>query len=515
VAHRQEAEGLLRAEANEVMMAEGLRKLIACLGVVLLLTAALAGPARADLSIDDERKLGEKFLRAAFRQLDFVEDREVVDYVDGIGQRLVEHLGVHTFPYHFYVVDSSVLNAFAAPAGHVFINRGLLEIMENEGELAAILAHEIAHVQSRHIAHRLARSQTLSLAALGGMVAGLFLGGSSDASQAILTGTLAGTASLELSYSRQDEEEADRKGLRYLEATGYAGSDMVGIMKKMGQQSWKAGGSIPTYLSTHPGVAERVNYLAGTLETRRDAGGAPDGEAGDSSAFRLMQARLLGQYQDPHRSEAILKRWVEDEETRAMGLFGIGLVQRRQGKMAEAAESLTRALASRPDLTPCMLELGETYFQMGKLDKAVSALESALARDPNQPAALYLLGRCFLQQGDAAKARQELVAALQLNDRIPSIHYHLGMAYGKLNELGEAHYHFGLHHHQEGTWRSARFHFQEALRHTKDPERREEIRRALKGVHEEEPPETSDKEREEPRNGHPELGLLVRNNPVG
>ncbi|MFP3869560.1 MAG: M48 family metalloprotease [Syntrophobacteria bacterium] len=455
------------------------RKVLYFLVIFMLLSGFPGKPALADLSIDAERKLGEQFLQAAFRHLRFVEDPEVTNFVDRVGQRLVEHLEVHTFPYQFYVVNSSVLNAFAAPAGHVFINRGLLELMESEGELAAILAHEIAHVQSRHIAHRMARSQKLSLAALGGMLAGLFLGGSAETSQAVITGTLAGTASLELSYSRKDEEEADRKGLRYLEAAGYHGSEMVSIMKKMGQQSWKAGGSIPTYLSTHPGVPERLNYLASTLETRPESSGVTGEPAEDSQGFRMMQAKLLGEYRDASEAEGLLRSWVDEPGSRVMGFYGLGLVQRRQGKMHEAVSSFRHAIALRPELAPPLVELGETYFQMGQVEKAVSALESALSVEPNHAAALYMLGRCLLQKGDTTKAREYLAAAAHLNDRLPWIHYHLGMAYGTLNQLEEAHYHFGIHHQRQGSWNSARFHYEEALRHAESPERREAIRKAL------------------------------------
>ena len=358
--------------------------------------------ALAGLSIEQERKMGEEFLKAALRYLRFVEDPEVVDYVNKVGQSIVGHLEVHAFPYHFYVVDSSALNAFAAPAGHVFINRGLLEIMDHEGELAAVLAHEIAHVQSRHIAERLARSQKLNLASLGGMLAGVFLGGA--VGQALTTGTAAMATSTELTYTRQNEEEADRKGLRYLEASGYPGDDIVSIFKKMGQHSWQAGGRAPTYLSTHPGVSERVNYLATTLETRHAAGGHTVEPAKQTQEFCFMEAKLLGAYGDPSEAMARFLEWRGRQETQVMALYGMGLLQRRQGKMEEALQSLKAAVSLRPDLAPLLVELGETYFQMGQLDKAISVLESAVSAEADQPTTLYALGRFLLERGDAVTA---------------------------------------------------------------------------------------------------------------
>ena len=440
---------------------------------LLILTGSLTRPVRAQLSIEQEKKMGEQFIKAARLNLRLIEDPEVLGFTNTVGQTVVDHLEVHTFPYHFYVVDSDALNAFAAPAGHVFINRGLIEIMESEAELAAILGHEVAHVQSRHISQRLARAKKLNLATIGGLLAGIFLGG--EAGAALIAGSQAGGASAQLNYSRQDEEEADRKGLRYVEAAGYPSAAIVSIMKKMGQRSWQAGGRIPTYLSTHPGVPERVNYLSSIVETRQHSSSGFKARKENPLQFKLMKAKLLGSYQNPGEAQNYFREWLENPETEVMAYYGMGLVLRRQGKMGEAVKSFRTAISIRPDLTPFLVELGDTYFRMGELEKAVSVLESALSLEPNQPIALYLMGRTLLEQGNAVKAREYLAKAVRLNNRLASVHYHLGMAYGQLERLDQAHYYFGVHHKRRGSWPNAKFHFQEALRRTSNPELREAI----------------------------------------
>ena len=440
--------------------------------------------AQAQLSIEEEKKMGQRFLVEALRHLKLIDDPEVTGYENKVGQKLVNHLDAHIFPYHFYVVDSNVLNAFAAPAGFVFINRGLIEIMEDEGELAAILGHEIAHVQSRHISQRMARASKLNWATIGGMLAGIFLGGAAGA--AIMQGGLAASGSMQLKYSRLDEEEADRKGLRYVEAAGYQGEDFVSIMKKMGQESWQSGGRIPSYLSTHPGVPERVNYLATTLETRPKSSRLRKRQIGDRDSFKLMQAKLIGGYHDPpSEAEAIMRDWLEQPKDKVMAYYGLGLVCRRQGKMDAAVDYFRSAISLRPDLSSVLIELGETYFQMGQLDNAVAVVQSALILEPGQAAALYLLGRCQLEQGNPTDALSNLIRAAQLNNQLDSIHYYLGMAYGRANQLGEAHYHFGLYYLSRGSLRNADFHLQEALRRTDDPVRREVIRKRLAMINKE------------------------------
>jgi len=460
-------------------------KALAALLAVVLLTGLLSRPARAELTIDDERKLGDQFLKAALRELPLIQDPDVVGYVNDVGQKVVAHLEIHTFPYHFYVVNSSVINAFAGPAGHVFINRGILELMDDEGELASILAHEIGHVQSRHLAERMARSQKLSLATLGGILAGVFLGPAAALGQAAILGSAAGSTALQLGYSRENEEEADRKGLRYMEAAGYSGEDMVGMMRKMAQQSWQQGSRIPTYLSTHPALSERVNYLASVVETRQKFPSTGIPPFGNPLAFRMMQAKLLGAYGSPTDAEIRFRQWSARPEDRLPALYGTGLLLRRQGKFEEAAQSLKQAVALRPDLPSLLVELGLTYFEMGQMDKAASVLQSALSLDPNQATARFALGRALLEQGKLQEAREELLAAARLNDRLPSLHYYLGLAYGQSNELGEAHYQFGIHNQRQGDWKSAMFHYQEALRYPLPPDRQQAIRDAMKEVQEE------------------------------
>jgi predicted Zn-dependent protease len=449
-------------------------KLLIYLVALLIVVGPPTRLAQADLSIEEEKKLGDKFLKAAMSQLRLIQDPEVAGYVNKVGQEIVTHLDFHHFPYHFYVVDSSVLNAFAGPGGYVFINRGLLEIMDDEGEVAAILGHEIAHVQSRHIAQRMARARTLNLAALGGLLAGIFLGG--EAGAAAIAGSQAGATSAMLAHSRHDEEEADRKGLRYLEAANYNGKDFVRIMRKMSQDSWKAGGHMPGWLTTHPGVSERVVYLSTTVGTRNQSAKV---RTEDSEGFILMQAKLYGAYENPKEAEAKFQEWFEKPETKAMAYYGTGLMRRRQRLLDKAVTAFKNAIALRPDLAPILVELGDTYFAMGEFDKAQQVLNSALTLEPDQPAALYALGRCQLELGQVAEASKNLEKAARINRNLPKIDYYLGLAYGKNNQLVDAHYHFGIYYKSKGSLRNAQFHFQEALQLTNDPKEKEILNREL------------------------------------
>jgi predicted Zn-dependent protease len=154
--------------------------------------------------------------------------------VNDVGQKVVAVLPPQPFKYRFYVIKEDGYNAFASPAGHIFVNSGLIEAMESEEELAGVIAHEIAHVSLRHISKKIERSKKIGMATLAGVVAGVLLGsgGAAEAASAVTVGTLAAGQSVALAYSRDDEAEADQVGLEHLNRAGYSAQGLLTVLKK-------------------------------------------------------------------------------------------------------------------------------------------------------------------------------------------------------------------------------------------------------------------------------------------
>ena len=164
------------------------------------------------------------------------------------------------FNFRFLIINSSAINAFATPGGYIYINKGLISVAENEGELAGVIAHEIGHANARHIASIIEKSQKLNIATLAAIIAGAFLGGGGEATAAIAAFSLAGNSSLTLKYMREHEEEADRLGIVYLVDAGYYPAAMVDFLKIMKQHEFLSK-TMPSYLLTHPGTDDRIFYL--------------------------------------------------------------------------------------------------------------------------------------------------------------------------------------------------------------------------------------------------------------
>ena len=163
------------------------------------------------MTIQEERELGDKFLAEVKKRWPLIQEVSVNAYVNAIGKRILQGVGPQPFDYQFFVLNSPDINAFAVPGGKVFVNSGLILTVENEDELAGVIAHEIGHVTARHISKRSEKAAPFSLATLGALLLGIFLGG--KAAGALATTTIAATETVMLKYSRDDEEEADHRGL--------------------------------------------------------------------------------------------------------------------------------------------------------------------------------------------------------------------------------------------------------------------------------------------------------------
>lgn len=188
------------------------------------------------------------------------------DYVKQIGDRLAKTSERPDLPYTFQVVDDKGINAFATMGGYVYVNTGLIEAADNESELASVIAHEIGHIVGRHSIEQM-RQAAISQGLLS--AAGL------DRSNAIQIGV---QLAISRPNSRSDELEADRFGLENLTKAGYAPSGMLGFMKKL----LKKGGSVPTFLSTHPATSERISRL----ESQIDPATANVGDGLDEQAYK-------------------------------------------------------------------------------------------------------------------------------------------------------------------------------------------------------------------------------------
>ncbi|MGH9751766.1 MAG: M48 family metalloprotease [Blastocatellia bacterium] len=207
-------------------------------------------------SPEQDIQIGRQSTQQILTETPMLDDPEIESYVEQLGAKLASKAAGEKFPYQFRVVATREINAFALPGGFLFVNAGAIEAARNEGELAGVMAHEIAHVALRHGTNQASKAQ-LARAGLGvlGSIAG---GGNSDLGQAV--GAIGGVGAnmLFLKYGRAAEKEADLEGARIMVEAGYDPRDMANFFKTLATQG---GQRVPEMMSDHPDPGNRVKYI--------------------------------------------------------------------------------------------------------------------------------------------------------------------------------------------------------------------------------------------------------------
>ncbi len=235
-------------------------------------------------SIDREIALGRDLSRQVEESSKLVTDPEITEYVNRIGQNLVRNSDSRV-PFTIKVLDSDEINAFALPGGFFYVDSGLILAADNEAELAAVMAHEIAHVAARHATKNMTKQQIWNMASIPLM----FIGG--PAAYAIAEVASIAVPLGFLKFSRDAEREADMLGLQYDYAAGYDPQAFVQFFEKLKVEEKKKHSNIAKLFSTHPMNSDRITAAQNEIRTY-----LPDRDSYvvDTSEFEAMKARLIG-----------------------------------------------------------------------------------------------------------------------------------------------------------------------------------------------------------------------------
>jgi len=447
-----------------------------CFILIFLILFFSAKPAFAEFTIEDEKKLGKEFYDKLNEQKLILKDRILNDYVTKIGKLVLAQTKKAPFDFHFYIVDSDAVNAFATPGGYIYVNKGLISAVENEAELAGVIAHEIGHANARHIASIISKSQKLTMASLAAILAGAFLGGGGEATAAIAAFSIAGSSSLTLKYMREHEEEADRLGLGYLVAAGYYPAAIIDFLKIM-KQSEFISKTMPSYLMTHPGTDNRIIYMDALIATQYRQKGAKNiiGNISRIQAFIPLDIQELG------KKYKQLDNALKNDTDNTDLLYNLAAVEDQLGQTESALKHYQKLLSLNPDDDDILKNMGLIYLKLGKPDTARDYLQRSVRLNTQNDENRLALGKAYFANGQYKDALDCFLSVKDSTSGDSDMNYLLAMTYGKLNNQGESHYYFGLHFRKEKKRESALFHFKEALNYIpKNPERTVEINKAIK-----------------------------------
>ena len=402
--------------------------------LAFLLPQICPAPAQAfffgGVTIKDEKEMGEKFDVMVRSNLPIIEDPEVKQYVDYMLARLVKAIPPQPFTFKATTILHNSLNAFAVPGGYVYVFTGLIMNLDKEEELAGVLAHELAHVTQRHVASRLQKAQIVTLGSLLLAVAGVAAGGAGGG--ALAMGALGAGQSAMLNYSRLDENEADQIGLQYLIAAGYPPDGMVAGFKVLRQKSWMSGISVPTYLSTHPALGDRINGLQARIQTM---GKSVQNRNQDNKRFTRVKTLLWARYGD---DQAALQRFSGSDGLSSMGR---GIVLARQNRINEASTAFDQALKAAPDDPLVLREAGAFHYRKGDMGRADGLLSKAMRIDPKDYMAAFFYARMLDETNRQAQAANYYKQVLRYVPEDAEVHEAYARSLGKTGNTPDAYIH--------------------------------------------------------------------------
>jgi predicted Zn-dependent protease len=407
-------------------------------------------------------ELGREIYMEIANQGAIFTDPYVSQYFQRVCRRILSAAGPQSLPFHFNLVYSNSLNAFAVPGGYIYLHTETMNSLENEGQMAAIIAHEIAHITSRHFALRAEKNSVSTIAGLAGMIAGALImsqGGQSGAAlgQAVLMGSQGATVQAMLANSRADESEADRKGRQYLIKAGYSARDMYGAFRIMNEKSFAISSRIPTYMSTHPGMSAR---LASTFADQAEAPPAPP-----DPGYLAVRDRVMALTADLARVRNIMNNRLKENPGDASALHALGLLAFRSKKLAQADELFQEALKLSPGNGEYLSDAGDLAYERRKPDDAVKLFLEARRRGDSTPQTALGLARAYEMLGrdaEASKAYDQAVEAA--GDRYPRALELAGLFFSRKGDVAKGHWILGEFFSQTGDAKDATFHYAEAAK---------------------------------------------------
>lgn len=418
----------------------------------------IGSSASAIMTPQEQRSYGASMLHEMRSYSLVLDDPLLVDYLNALGYRLVAHSDKPDQGYTFFVVRDPAINAFAAPGGYIGVNAGLITTAVDEGEVAAVLAHEIAHISQNHLLRAFEDSQKASLpialAMLGAMIASQ--GASGDGAEAAI---VAGTSLIQqrqINFTRKDEIEADRVGIQTLARADFDPQYMASFFARMERALRPGAGDrgIPDLLRTHPVNTDRIS----------DAKARADALAEEQKAARARSRSLPpispGYWLNPPRADdlsplpkldttvvtadanlyfllmrerarvlaadqpsALIAYYADNRRepgsvAAAAASYGHALALWRVGQGDKARELLLPLVAEAPGLLPYQLALAQAEAQSGRRTDSLNRYERLVANSPSNRAILLAYAQTLIEDAKLASGRraQDLLRPLMAEE---------------------------------------------------------------------------------------------------
>ena len=358
------------------------------------------------------------------------QDKALNNYIDQTGKKIASNTHRTHMPYSFRVVNAVYINAYAFPGGSIAATRGILLSLENEGELASLLGHELGHVNSRHTA-RMMSTSLLTNAVISGIST---YAGTKGAAYSKITSQLGmiGAGALLASYSRDNEREADALGLQYMVKTGYNPKGFADLMDMLNTMSRHKTNAMELLFATHPMSQERYDTAMKTIKTRY-------GSIENSSVFR---ERYMDNTAKLRKIRGAVKQMQEGEN------------EIRRQRYTDAEAHFKEALTQAPDDYAGLLMMAKCQIAQKKHNHALGYVKKAEQVYPQEAQARHLSGFIRVKQKDYDSALMEFNRYAELLPGNSNTIFFKGVCLEGMGRLKESasHYHKYLNLVNQGSY---------------------------------------------------------------
>ncbi|MDB6043627.1 MAG: hypothetical protein JWM63_2178 [Gammaproteobacteria bacterium] len=401
----------------------------------------MGSPEAAVISHADERQLGYMVVQQLREQNGIVEDPEISEYLNSVGDRLAAQSPDGAQGFEFFVVKDSAINAFAVPGGFVFINYGLILTTSTESELASVMGHEIAHVTQHHIARAIRAQSKQALTSAAAMLAAILLGAMGGGGQAVEGGIAAAqglAVQQQINFTRDNEMEADRVGISFLAGAGFDTQAMGNFFETMGRHEGLAATYIPAMLIDHPVTSDRI------AEARARAAQFPPRKAKDSVSYALVRERLRvlmapGDTDIEKQYAQKIAKGNPDLATR----YGEALALMADNKPLEAEKILYQLTDEHQGVTMLHSALGQAEAKAGQTNDALGTFKHAVKLFPRNVPVTVRYAESLMATGNPKEAHSVL---LDLFNNVPPTPEQIRLTANAANaagDTGDAYFYMG------------------------------------------------------------------------
>lgn len=406
------------------------------------------------LSTQTEQTMGNSVMQKIHGSNFVTTDPIVSEYLQQLALKFTTYSGLRDYKLHFFGINTPELNAFAFFGGHVGVHSGLILTVQSESELAAVLAHETAHICQHHLARIIASSKQQMPITFAEVLAAIAIGalGAPEAGAHLATAALAGHVQHLINFTREHEQEADRIGIALLAKSGFDPTAMARVFQRMKQNTLYADHP-PEYLLTHPIFDSRI------ADAENRAASLPYRQVPDSLFFHLTRARL-----DADRNERLpqkisrLKRNAASNQTlnKTAAEYGYAIALLRSQHPEEGLKILKNLTVQHPNEWIIEMGVAEAEQTMGQFEFAANRLQQLHNRYPHNYAIIQQYALVLLDQ----KRGRDVINLLQPYRKShfddPLIHQMLARSYSLTRQRAEV-------HRSQAEWHFARGESQDAL----------------------------------------------------